>query len=704
MVYKTLSTDFYYENSGITSLSYYITADNGTIYTGKAFNPNGIKINVRKAIDDWLVNEMPDFREYDGVMVRHEDAFKVFGLRSSDGTLLEEYGVFLTYEDNWLSEITYRGIDGKADPRQKIFVGVLSDSPVDVVLDMKIKCADIEFERPFWFEYLAGTDTICYTANTDFTLVSYDGGWFTVTQTKADEFTGCLHFTYTTNENHSERDGTLCMEYQNFRDETEVRCFPVVQQRYSGYMYFDLEDGFVGQGGGRISLPYTTNYYEGEYRVTADGGAIVISYNNGHVVLSVPSNNTEDYKYYNVNVYSTIDGSLIETAVVRQETSYELDYLTIEPLDTGFVLVNKNISTGGYQFQISRDNGLSWETITTVTEYPGTLINVTAGQDILLKGNNLTNWEVPEEGTGTKITFGSGYYPNANYGENYIDGARFNLKGNIMSMVYGDDFRGQKTLVSGGTFFYMFNACDKLISAEHLVLPATDLTQSCYYALFYNCSNMVAPPAVLPAVDLTGAEGCYYDMFTRTKITYAPDILARNLPNKCCGYMFARCTSLIEAPEIRATSVGNLACFSMFSSCTSMVTPPSKLSAEVLADGCYEYMFYNCSSLTTAPQIMATTMAEECCMYMFQNCTSLTNAPVLFADVLAEACYYLMFNGCSNLARIECLATDITAMDCTYNWVSGVKATGTFIKAPSMSSWTSGNSGIPSGWTVQDAV
>lgn len=62
-----------------------------------------------------------------------------------------------------------------------------------------------------------------------------------------------------------------------------------------------------------------------------------------------------------------------------------------------------------------------------------------------------------------------------------------------------------------------------------------------------------------------------------------------------------------------------------------------------------------------------------------------------------------MFQGCTLVNRIECLATDISANSCLYNWVGGVSATGTFVKDASMTSWPTGNSGIPSGWTVEDA-
>ena len=48
------------------------------------------------------------------------------------------------------------------------------------------------------------------------------------------------------------------------------------------------------------------------------------------------------------------------------------------------------------------------------------------------------------------------------------------------------------------------------------------------------------------------------------------------------------------------------------------------------------------------------------------------------------------------------LATDISATGCLTDWVSGVSSTGTFTKAASMTALPTGNSGIPSGWTVVD--
>ena len=126
------------------------------------------------------------------------------------------------------------------------------------------------------------------------------------------------------------------------------------------------------------------------------------------------------------------------------------------------------------------------------------------------------------------------------------------------------------------------------------------------------------------------------------------------------------------------------------------------LPATTLTDSCYSNMFYGCTGLTQAPALPATALANGCYSNMFNGCTSLTSAPELPALTLAENSYSAMFYGCSSLNYIKCLATNIQENNCTDNWVYGVSGSGTFVKNPSMASWPSGDSGIPSGWTTQN--
>ncbi len=115
-------------------------------------------------------------------------------------------------------------------------------------------------------------------------------------------------------------------------------------------------------------------------------------------------------------------------------------------------------------------------------------------------------------------------------------------------------------------------------------------------------------------------------------------------------------------------------------------------------------LFYQCTHITSAENLVlpATTLYNSCYRSMFNGCTSLTTAPELPATTLANECYYFMFSGCTSLNYIKCLATYIPASNCTTGWVANVAASGTFVKAASMSGWTTGTSGIPTGWTIQN--
>ena len=229
---------------------------------------------------------------------------------------------------------------------------------------------------------------------------------------------------------------------------------------------------------------------------------------------------------------------------------------------------------------------------------------------------------------------------------NYFTSTKqFVLEGNIMSLINSTNFENLNTLTSERTFNRLFYECSKLVSAENLSLPAMTLTRDCY------------------------------------------------------GNMFECCTSLTSAPVLPATTLADSCYANMFFDCTSLTTAPA-LPATTLARDCYGGMFDNCTSLTTAPALPATTLASGCYQNMFAVCTSLTTAPVLPATTLVDYCYSLMFDICTRLTSITCLATDISAYNCTNGWVHDVAASGTFTKNSSMSNWTTGEDGIPSGWTV----
>ena len=337
-----------------------------------------------------------------------------------------------------------------------------------------------------------------------------------------------------------------------------------------------------------------------------------------------------------------VEAIYLGTDLVYVSHDYSQDYLTFVALENG------TFSYSNDDLYYSVDDGDTWQTLQAGTSTP----TITAGDRILWKANGFSHsWT-------NQSTFSST--------------GLFEVEGNIMSLVSGDSF-SQATDIPQYTCISMFSGCTGLTTAEHLVLPSTVLSEGCYEYMFSGC----------------------------TSLTTAPKIEITEVGNYSCYAMFFSCTSLTKAPKLSAMTVGQSCYAQMFFGCTSLTTAP-ELPATTLAGWCYNNMFRSCTGLTTAPELPATTLTEGCYSQMFYGCTSLTTAPELPATTLANSCYSYMFNSCTSLNSIKCLATDISATDCTQSWVTNVSATGTFLKDKDMADWTTGDDGIPSGWTVNN--
>ncbi len=279
------------------------------------------------------------------------------------------------------------------------------------------------------------------------------------------------------------------------------------------------------------------------------------------------------------------------------------------------------------------------------------------------------NTYTPIVNGGKKIMWKADLSPEANKGIGTFSATRdFSVGGNIMSLLYGDEFKGKTDLTGKDyTFYNLFYNNAWLINAEYLSLPATTLAQSCYNSMFLQCTALTTAPE-LPATTL--AQSCYGSMFSRcTALTTAPSILpATTLATQCCYGMFRYCYKLTTAPaELPATTLADQCYREMFSGCTSLTTAP-ELPATILADQCYSNMFQNCTSLTTAPAILpATTLADQCYSNMFLQCTALTTAPKLPATTLASQCYKEMFRDCTSLTTAPAILPATTLINgCCY--------------------------------------
>lgn len=368
--------------------------------------------------------------------------------------------------------------------------------------------------------------------------------------------------------------------------------------------------------------------------------------------------------------------------------------------------------------EYSTDGGTNWTAYTSGNHI--TLAN--AGDKVSFRGDNAKN------STYNIGTFGS-------------TGACY-LYGNVMSLISSSSYSTLTTLPSQGIFNSLFSnsTYNPLSIYNHpyktLVLPATTLTKKCYMNMFSGSEHLTAAPA-LPATTL--AEDCYSQMFLKcNSLTEAPDLPATVLVPACYNCMFQACTSLTEAPDLSGIStLANSCCSGMFANCSTLTSIPAMPTlASRLQNNCYKEMFKGCASLTTVSALFASspTLAGSCCQSMFEGCISLTTAPALApaSAELQSSCYQSMFmgctslttapdlpanfdkkvldaynqmfSGCTSLNNVKCYATTLNSRlsgTPTTNWLSNVASSGTFHTPSSVSfTWSSGASGIPTGWTV----
>ena len=230
-------------------------------------------------------------------------------------------------------------------------------------------------------------------------------------------------------------------------------------------------------------------------------------------------------------------------------------------------------------------------------------------------------------------------------------------------------------------------------------LTASLTTNACQYCIDGD-GNWID----LPAVATTQSINSGHTLSFKGNLTpVSPTGIGTFTISKKCN-LEGNCTSLLfgdDAVNNNSLSGKNYAFYKLFSGCTTIIqVSESFLPATTLGYMCYRNMFTGCTSLTVAPELPATTLDNNCYQYMFNGCSSLTVAPELPATTLVSGCYSYMFYNCSNLNYIKMLATNISANGCLSTWVKNVSSTGTFVKHPNMTSLPSGNSGIPSGWTV----
>lgn len=298
------------------------------------------------------------------------------------------------------------------------------------------------------------------------------------------------------------------------------------------------------------------------------------------------------------------------------------NYLTIEALEDG---LTASLSVNACEYCVDGDG--NWKSLSadTATE------SINTGQTLSFR-SNLT--PALSDGIGT-----------------FTISKKCNLKGNCMSMLFGDNAADNYSLSGKDYAFYkLFRTCSNIISVSSNFLPATTLANYCYCGMFYGCSLL----------------------------STAPELHATKLANACYDSMFSSCINLTTAPELPATT---------------------------LQYSCYGSMFNGCSGLTTAPELPASHIAQNAYTSMFKNCTNLTTVPLINATSYASALSGTgqcgeMFSNCKNLKYIK---TTLKKFGSNYfrDWLLNVSTSGTFVVPSDADTNALRETGLPSGWVIE---
>ena len=301
-------------------------------------------------------------------------------------------------------------------------------------------------------------------------------------------------------------------------------------------------------------------------------------------------NNIQEVHYNGRDIRTVYDhlGKVWE----KRPPDYPNEYLTVRVLDGNSEAMINFVSNSGCTVDLKYSlNGGSW------TTYTQPISGLQEADVVRFKGHVVQQTDAG---------------PYGKYGSFSFNYRNVEVEGNVMSLLYEDNFSGQTDLMYPWIFSGMFSLSLSLIgllNAENLILPATALTDCCYSNMFYNCAVLQTAPQ-LPATTL--ADSCYYQMF-------------------------AKCGVLQTAPTLPATT---------------------------LADNCYVGMFNGCKALETAPELPATTLAYASYLRMFANCDNLNYIKCMASDISATSCTTQWLDG------VAANGTFVTPSSTT--WSSGI--------------------------------
>lgn len=234
----------------------------------------------------------------------------------------------------------------------------------------------------------------------------------------------------------------------------------------------------------------------------------------------------------------------------------ELSYFTVESLvDNNTISIQNSAASTIMTVSYSTDNGNNWSNKTISKDTTQTIATIDTGERILFKSTN-------------------NQLSNAYNKYNKFNGSgNFKVYGNVMSLLYGDNFIDNSEFVENSTYNLcgLFYGTTTLIDASNLVLPATYCNSGCYNGMFRDCTNLSKGPKILPGI---------------------------TLETDAYSSMFETCINLLEGPEIYAmvfngtSSMMRMFCMNR----NSKITTPKMTKSPILpalngSASCYREMF-----------------------------------------------------------------------------------------------------------------
>ncbi len=256
---------------------------------------------------------------------------------------------------------------------------------------------------------------------------------------------------------------------------------------------------------------------------------------------------TSDYIFTSINwKYAEIDSTCVidfvdsgyyvsgTTAIPETTRVYYSTDIEEEMLETP---LSFDIVTGGVIKLMASSSGISrtlqyckndgpYSSVTITDTAPYT-IDVVKGDTLRFKGDN------------TGYANSSGYI---HFGKGNTT-ATFNVYGNIMSLITSTAFETRKTFSSARVFQAMFQSMPGVISTANLLLPATSLTNYCYYCMFDSCANLKKAPKIIKAAS-TASNGLRAMFYQCTSLEESPILDIDTIGSNGLYYAFYKCSKL----------------------------------------------------------------------------------------------------------------------------------------------------------------